>query len=68
METLVQQATTLHRNLAKHLPQGTVQMIMLPVVKNYKDTFGAAYQTVELEIEQGRERYVFMANLVQNTR
>ncbi len=33
-----------------------------------KDKFRAAYQTMELETEQGRERYVFMANLIQNTR
>jgi vacuolar protein sorting-associated protein 54 len=58
METLVKETTTLHRNLTKHLPESTVRMIMLPVFKNYKDTFGAAYQGVELKTEQGRERYV----------
>ncbi|KAK4105080.1 Vps54-domain-containing protein [Parathielavia hyrcaniae] len=56
METLAKETTTLHRNLTKHLPEGTVRMIMLPVFKNYKDTFGAAYQGVELKTEQGRER------------
>ncbi|KAK4149450.1 vacuolar protein sorting-associated protein 54 [Chaetomidium leptoderma] len=56
METLAKETTTLHRNLTKHLPEGTVRMIMMPVFKNYKDTFGAAYQGVELETEQGRER------------
>ncbi|KAK3308597.1 Vps54-like protein-domain-containing protein [Chaetomium strumarium] len=56
METLVKETTTLHRNLTKHLPESTVRMIMLPVFKNYKDTFGAAYQGVELKTEQGRER------------
>ncbi|KAL2133646.1 hypothetical protein VTI74DRAFT_2002 [Chaetomium olivicolor] len=56
METLAKETTTLHRNLTKHLPEGTVRMIMLPVFKNYKDTFGAAYQAVEVKTEVGRER------------
>ena len=59
METLAKDTKTLHRNLAKHLPEGTVRMIMMPVFRNYKDAFGAAYQGVELKTEQGRERYVF---------
>jgi vacuolar protein sorting-associated protein 54 len=58
METLAKETTTLHRNLTKHLPEGTVRMIMMPVFRNYKDTFGAAYQGVELKTELGRERYV----------
>ncbi|KAL2197622.1 Vps54-like protein-domain-containing protein [Corynascus similis CBS 632.67] len=56
METLVKETTTLHRNLTKHLPEDTVRMIMMPVFKNYKDTFGAAYQGLELKSEQARER------------
>ncbi|KAK4237984.1 vacuolar protein sorting-associated protein 54 [Achaetomium macrosporum] len=56
MEILAKETTILHRNLTKHLPESTVRMIMLPVFKNYKDTFGAAYQGVELKTEQGRER------------
>ncbi|KXX78752.1 Vacuolar protein sorting-associated protein 54 [Madurella mycetomatis] len=56
METLAKETTTLHRNLTKHLPEGTVRLIMVPVFRNYKDTFGAAYQGVELKTEQGRER------------
>ena len=61
VETLAKETTTLHRNLTKHLPEGTVRMIMLPVFKNYKDAFGAAYQSVELKTEHGRERYVLPA-------
>ncbi|EAQ86482.1 hypothetical protein CHGG_07735 [Chaetomium globosum CBS 148.51] len=56
METLAKETSILHRNLTKHLPEGTVRMIMMPVFKNYKDTFGAAYQAAELETEQGRGR------------
>ncbi|KAL2152056.1 hypothetical protein VTH82DRAFT_5240 [Thermothelomyces myriococcoides] len=56
METLVKETTTLHRNLTKHLPEDTVRMIMMPVFRNYKDTFGAAYRGLELKSEQARER------------
>jgi vacuolar protein sorting-associated protein 54 len=58
VEVLAKETTTLHRNLTKHLPEGTVRMIMMPVFKNYKDTFGAAYQGVELVTEEGRARFV----------
>lgn len=64
METLTKETTTLHRNLTKNLPEGTVRLIMVPVFRNYKDTFGAAYQGVELKTEQGRERYVSFPMLV----
>lgn len=63
METLAKETATLHKNLTKHLPEGTVRMIMMPVFKNYKDTFGGAYQGVELRTEQGRERYGFIGTL-----
>ncbi|KAL2172542.1 hypothetical protein VTG60DRAFT_5296 [Thermothelomyces hinnuleus] len=56
METLVKETTTLHRNLTKHLPEDTVRMIMMPVFRNYKDTFGAAYRGLELKSEQARAR------------
>ena len=42
MEALVKETTTVHRTWTKHLPEGTVQIIMLPVVKDVKNTFGAA--------------------------
>ena len=51
MEALVKETTTVHRTWTKHLTEGTVQMIMLPVVKDVKGSFGAAWQTVELETE-----------------
>lgn len=63
METLAKETTTLHRNLTKHLPEGAVRMIMLPVFENYKDSFGAAYQSVEPKTEHGRERYVVLPTL-----
>lgn len=56
METLAKETTTLHRNLTKHLPEGTVRLIMLPVFKSYKDTFGSALKGIELKTELGRAK------------
>jgi vacuolar protein sorting-associated protein 54 len=67
METLVKETTTLHRNLTKHLPESTVGLIMVPVFRNYKDTFGAAYRGVELKTEQSRERYALLSQLFFET-
>lgn len=58
METLAKETTTLHRNLTKHLPESTVRLIMLPVFRSYKDTFGTALRAAEPQTEAGRERYV----------
>ncbi|KAK3944967.1 vacuolar protein sorting-associated protein 54 [Diplogelasinospora grovesii] len=55
METLAKETTTLHRNLTKHLPEGTVRMIMTPVFRSYKDTFGAGFRAVEARTEAGRD-------------
>ncbi|KAH8888900.1 Vps54-domain-containing protein [Thozetella sp. PMI_491] len=55
METLAKETTTLHRNLTKHLPEGTVRVIMMPVFRSYKDTFGTALKGTELKSEAGRE-------------
>jgi len=59
METLAKETTRLHRNLTKQLPEGTIRMIMLPIFKNYKDTFANALRGLEPETETGRNRYVF---------
>jgi vacuolar protein sorting-associated protein 54 len=58
METLAKETTTLHRNLTKHLPESTVRLIMLPVFRSYKDTFGTALRALEPQTEAGRDRYV----------
>ncbi|KAL1836701.1 hypothetical protein VTJ49DRAFT_4746 [Mycothermus thermophilus] len=65
METLCKETTTLHRNLVKHLPEGTVRIIMVPVFRNYKDTFGAAYREVGVETEGGRQRMLRDVELFQ---
>lgn len=56
METLAKDTTTLHRNLTRQLPEGTVRMIMMLVFKNYKDTFGSTFKGLEPTTEAGKER------------
>ncbi|KAL1870288.1 hypothetical protein VTK73DRAFT_2702 [Phialemonium thermophilum] len=55
METLVHETTMLYRNLTKHLPEGTVRLIMLPVFRSYMDTFGGALKGAEVQTEAGRD-------------
>ncbi|KAH9904681.1 putative GARP complex component [Xylariomycetidae sp. FL2044] len=44
METLVNETLILHRALTKHLPEGTVRLIMTPVFENYKSQLGKALE------------------------
>ncbi|KAK4670410.1 uncharacterized protein QC763_211470 [Podospora pseudopauciseta] len=55
MEGLAKDTVTLHKNLTRHLPEGTVRYIMMPVFRNYKETLGGAYREVEVGVG-GRER------------
>lgn len=56
METLVKETTTLHKVLSKHLPEGTVRMVMQPVFASYKEQWTAAFSATELQTEAGQER------------
>ena len=58
METLIKETTTLHKVLSRHLPEMTVQMIMLPIFESYKDLWGRAYRGVDVSTPAGKERYV----------
>jgi vacuolar protein sorting-associated protein 54 len=58
METLTKDTSTLYRVLSKHLPAGTVRMIMQPVFKSYKEQWGRAFGDVVLGSEEGKNRYV----------
>ncbi|CAM1508252.1 Fc.00g051000.m01.CDS01 [Cosmosporella sp. VM-42] len=53
METLAKETTTLHRVLTKHLPEMSIQMIMLPVFASYKDQLGSTYKDADLKTEAG---------------
>lgn len=58
METLVKETATLHKVLSRHLPEGTVLLIMRPVVESYRELWGRAYRGVEVRTPAGKERYV----------
>ncbi|KAM0278657.1 hypothetical protein ACHAQH_005044 [Verticillium albo-atrum] len=55
METLAKETTTLHRVLTKHLPEGSVQMIMGPVFASYKDQLGTVFQAADPKTLAGQE-------------
>ncbi|KAK4179494.1 putative vacuolar protein sorting-associated protein 54 [Triangularia setosa] len=50
MEGLAKDTITLHKNLTRHLPEGTVRYIMMPVFRNYKETLGGAFGEVEVGV------------------
>ncbi|KAJ8125078.1 hypothetical protein O1611_g8562 [Lasiodiplodia mahajangana] len=56
METLVKETVTLHRVLTKHLPEGTVQLIMRPVFDNYKSQIGNSLVAIEAKSETATNR------------
>ncbi|KAI5461360.1 Vps54-like protein-domain-containing protein [Mariannaea sp. PMI_226] len=53
METLAKETTTLHRVLTKHLPEMSIQMIMVPVFTSYKDQLGASLEEATPKTEAG---------------
>ncbi|KAK7409588.1 hypothetical protein QQX98_008250 [Neonectria punicea] len=53
METLAKETSTLHRVLTKHLPETSIQMIMLPVFSSYKEQFGSTLQEADPKTEIG---------------
>lgn len=59
METLAKETGTLHRVLSKHLPDMTVEMIMVPVFNSYREQWTKAFQEAAVETDAGRKRLVF---------
>ena len=55
-ETLAKETSTLHRVLTKHLPERSIQLIMVPVFSNYKEQLGKTFQGADPQTEAGRER------------
>lgn len=66
METLAKETTTLHRNLTKHLPETSVQLIMMPVFASYRDQLGDAFRQTEMRLESGQNRYEYFSILYLN--
>lgn len=56
METLAKETVILHRVLTKHLPEGTVRLIMSPVFDSYKNQLGKAFQGLDVKEEIGIKR------------
>lgn len=56
MEALTKETGTLHRVLAKHLPEVSVMMIMNPVFNSYKEQWTKAFQEATVRTESGRKR------------
>lgn len=55
METLSKETTTLHRVLTKHLPETSIQMIMLPVFASYKEQLGGAFKEANVKTTEGKQ-------------
>ena len=66
METLAKETGTLHRVLAKNLPDITVMMIMDPVFSSYKEQWSAAFQSITLKSETARQRFVLPSSLTHS--
>lgn len=62
METLIKETTTLHKVLTRHLFENDVKMIIGPVLANYRDRWGKAFQEVIIKSQNGKDRYVFTMN------
>ncbi|SPN97669.1 related to VPS54 - subunit of VP51-54 complex, required for protein sorting at the yeast late Golgi [Cephalotrichum gorgonifer] len=58
-ETLSKETATLHRVLTKHLPERSIQLIMVPVFTSYKEHLGKAFQGADPKTEAGRERMLY---------
>ena len=57
MATLIKETTTLHKVLNKHLPESSVQMIMIPIMDSYREQWGKAFGAVEIKTPAGKDRY-----------
>lgn len=63
IEMLVKETTTLHRVLTKHLPETSVQVIMVPVFVSYKDQLGEALRQAAVGTQAGQKRYVILLGI-----
>lgn len=56
METLVKDTVTLYKVLSKHLPKGTILMIMPPVFDSYKSYLSKTLENLKPTTEHGVQR------------
>lgn len=62
IQKLAEETTTLHRVLTKHLPETSIQAIMVPVFASYKTQLGDALRQATVGTQAGQSRYVIMLN------
>ncbi|KAL7790847.1 Vps54 domain-containing protein [Trichoderma ceciliae] len=58
IEMLVKETTTLHRVLTKHLPETSIQVIMVPVFASYKNQLGDALRQAAVGTQAGQRRMI----------
>ncbi|KAL7945644.1 Vps54 domain-containing protein [Trichoderma barbatum] len=58
IEMLVKETTTLHRVLTKHLPETSIQVIMVPVFASYKNQLGDALRQAAVGTQAGQKRMI----------
>lgn len=58
IEMLVKETTTLHRVLTKHLPETSIQVIMVPVFASYKNQLGEALRQAAVSTQAGQRRMI----------
>lgn len=57
MVDLARDTSKLYKALSKRLPQGSVQLVMLPVFASYKGCLGTAFKEADPKTETGRDWY-----------
>lgn len=67
METLVKETSLLYKNLAKHLSDDAVRMIMVPVFTSIKEQFGADFRVADPKTDTGRDRYALNTPWIRRT-
>ncbi|KAI0477576.1 Vps54-like protein-domain-containing protein [Xylariaceae sp. FL0804] len=66
MVALVKDTTSLHRILAKNLPEGIVRTLMASISTSYKDQFGKVLQEIDIKTEFGRDSMLHDVELFQS--
>lgn len=64
IEKLAEETTTLHRVLTRHLPESSIQAIMVPVFASYKTQLGDALRQATVGTNAGQLRYVIILSIL----
>ena len=57
MATLVKETMTLHKVLARYLPEASVARIVQPVLADYKEQLGSAFRDAKIKTPKGKSRF-----------